>query len=116
MCNIFNRFITLFLGELRAVIRWPAVSYLVYIYIYIYSSALPPLSSPVLEPSLDLCVRHLELLGQRSPLAAGQVFLFVEPLLQLVNLIYGRTKTVSHLDTSQYIIIRILLIHILRSR
>ena len=46
----------------------------------------PPFGPPVLEPGLDLCVRHLQVLGQRRPLSGGEVLLLVEALLQLADL------------------------------
>ena len=46
----------------------------------------PPLGPPVLEPGLDLGVRHLEALGHGRPLGGGEVLLLVEALLQLADL------------------------------
>ena len=46
----------------------------------------PPLGPPVLEPGLDLRVRHFEGLGERRPLGRGQVLLAVEALFQLADL------------------------------
>ena len=46
----------------------------------------PPLGPPVLEPGLDLRVRHFEGLGERRPLGRGQVLLAVEALFQLTDL------------------------------
>ena len=46
----------------------------------------PPLGAPVLEPGLDLSVRHFEEFGQGGAFGRRQVFLFVEPLLQLAHL------------------------------
>ena len=46
----------------------------------------PPFGPPVLEPSLDLRVRHLQVLGQGRSFRRGQVLLLVEPFLQLTNL------------------------------
>jgi len=49
----------------------------------------PPLGPAVLEPGFDLCVGHLQTLGQGGPLGAGQVLLPVEALLQLADLNSG---------------------------
>ena len=46
----------------------------------------PPLGPPVLEPGLDLRVRHFEGLRERRPLGRSQVLLAVEALFQLANL------------------------------
>lgn len=46
----------------------------------------PPLRPPVLEPRLDLRVRHLEGLSQRSALRRGEVLLPMKALLQLGDL------------------------------
>ena len=46
----------------------------------------PPLGPPVLEPRLDLSVRHLEALRHGRPLGGGEVLLLVEALLQLADL------------------------------
>lgn len=47
---------------------------------------LPPFCPSVLEPGLDLCVRHLQGLGQGGALRRRQVLLPVETLLQLADL------------------------------
>ena len=47
---------------------------------------LPPFGAPVLEPGLDLGVGHFEEFGQRRPFGRRQIFLLVEPLLQLAHL------------------------------
>ena len=52
----------------------------------------PPLGPSVLEPGLDLGVRHLELLGQRGAFGGGQVLLAVKPLLQLHDLSSGKGR------------------------
>lgn len=49
----------------------------------------PPLGPAVLKPGFDLCVRHLQTLGQSCPLGARQVFLPVEALLQFADLNSG---------------------------
>lgn len=46
----------------------------------------PPLGPPVLEPGLDLRVRHFEGLSERRPLGRGQILLAVEALFQLADL------------------------------
>lgn len=46
----------------------------------------PPFGPPVLEPGLDLRVRHFEGLSERRPLGRGQVLLAMEPLFQLADL------------------------------
>lgn len=50
----------------------------------------PPLRASVLEPSLDLRVRHAQGLGQRRPLCRGQVLLSQEAALQLQHLRAGK--------------------------
>lgn len=46
----------------------------------------PPLGPSVLEPGLDLRVRHLQTLGEGRALRTGQIFLSVEAFLQLADL------------------------------
>ena len=46
----------------------------------------PPLGPSVLEPGLDLRVRHLQVLGQRRPLRRRKILLLVKTLLKLANL------------------------------
>ena len=48
---------------------------------------IPPLGPSVLEPGLDLGVRHLELFGQRGAFGGGQVLLAMKPLLQFRHLL-----------------------------
>lgn len=57
-----------------------------------YISYGPPLGPAVLEPGFDLCVRHLQALGQGGALGAGQVLLPVEALLQLADLNPGEGR------------------------
>lgn len=52
----------------------------------------PPLGPPVLEPGLDLRVRHFEGLGERRPLGRGQVLLAMEALFQLADLHPGKGR------------------------
>ena len=47
---------------------------------------LPPFRPPVLEPRLDLRVRHLQGLGEGGALRRRQVLLPVEALLELADL------------------------------
>lgn len=47
---------------------------------------LPPFCPSVLKPGLDLCVRHLQGLGQGGALGWRQVLLPVKPFLQLADL------------------------------
>lgn len=46
----------------------------------------PPFCSSVLEPCFDLCVSHLEGLGQSRSLCGSQVLLSVKAFLQLADL------------------------------
>ena len=46
----------------------------------------PPFGPSVLEPGLDLRVRHLQVLGQRRPLRRRKILLLVKTLLKLANL------------------------------
>jgi len=46
----------------------------------------PPLGPAVLEPGLDLRVRHLQALGEARALRGREVLLPVEALLQLADL------------------------------
>ncbi len=54
-----------------------------------HARQLPPLCPPVLEPRLDLGIRHFEVLGEGGALGRGKVFLLVEALLQLADLDTG---------------------------
>lgn len=47
---------------------------------------LPPLCPSVLKPGLNLCIRHLQGLGQGGALSRGQVLLSVKTFLQLTDL------------------------------
>lgn len=47
---------------------------------------LPPFCPSVLKPGLDLCVCHLQGLGQGGALCRRQVLLPVKPFLQLADL------------------------------
>ncbi|GIY49589.1 hypothetical protein CDAR_565491 [Caerostris darwini] len=49
-------------------------------------ATVPPFRSPVLEPSFDLCVSHLELFGECCSFCRGEVLLFVESLLEFTDL------------------------------
>ncbi len=46
----------------------------------------PPLCSPVLEPSLDLRIRHLEVLCEGGTLRRRKVLLLMEALLKFADL------------------------------
>lgn len=46
----------------------------------------PPFGSAVLEPGLDLRVRHLQRFGECRALRRGQILLSVKALLQLADL------------------------------
>ena len=52
----------------------------------------PPLGPPILEPGLDLRVRHFEGLCERRPLGRGQVLLAMEALFQLTDLHPGKGR------------------------
>lgn len=52
-------------------------------------NSIPPFSAAVLEPGFDLCVCHLQTLGQGCSLGAGQILLPMETLLQLADLDSG---------------------------